>query len=36
MLNNIEINCHSSIKISRGEVIYIDLFKIEKESHDIQ
>ena len=34
MLNNIEINCHSSIKISKGKTIYIDPFKIEKESHD--
>lgn len=30
----IEINCHSSIKISEGKIIYIDPFKIEKESHD--
>jgi len=30
----IEINCHSSIKISKGKTIYIDPFKIEKESHD--
>ena len=29
----IEINCHSSIKISEGKTIYIDPFKIEKESH---
>ncbi|MBQ2835887.1 MAG: MBL fold metallo-hydrolase [Clostridia bacterium] len=34
MLENIEINCHSSIKISKGKTIYIDPFKIEKESHD--
>lgn len=34
MLKNIEINCHSSIKISKGEKIYIDPFKIEKEQHD--
>ena len=34
MLENIEINCHSSIKISKGKIIYIDPFKIEKESHD--
>lgn len=34
MLNNIEINCHSSIKISKGKIIYIDPFKIEKENHD--
>lgn len=30
----IEINCHSSIKISEGKIIYIDPFKIENESHD--
>jgi len=30
----IEINCHSSIKISKGKIIYIDPFKIEKELHD--
>ena len=35
MLENIEINCHSSIKINSGELIlYIDPFKIEKETHD--
>lgn len=34
MLNNIEINCHSSIKINKGKTIYIDPFKIEKENHD--
>lgn len=30
----LEINCHSSIKISEGKTIYIDPFKIEKEAHD--
>lgn len=30
----IEINCHSSIKINEGKIIYIDPFKIEKETHD--
>ena len=30
----IEINCHSSIKISKGKTIYIDPFKIDKELHD--
>ena len=30
----IEINCHSSIKISKEKIIYIDPFKIEKETHD--
>ena len=34
MLDNIEINCHSSIKINKGNIIYIDPFKIEKEEHD--
>lgn len=34
MLKNIEINCHSSIKITKGKTIYVDPFKIEKESHD--
>lgn len=34
MLDNIEINCHSSIKINKGKIIYIDPFKIEKEEHD--
>ena len=34
MLENIEINCHSSIKINKGVVIYLDPFKIEKEMHD--
>lgn len=34
MLENIEINCHSSIKINKEKIIYIDPFKIEKESYD--
>jgi len=34
MLDNIKINCHSSIKISKEKTIYIDPFKIEKENHD--
>lgn len=34
MLENIEINCHSSIKISKEKIIYIDPFKIEKETYD--
>ena len=34
MLKNIEINCHSSIKITKEKTIYIDPFKIEKESRD--
>ena len=34
MIENIEINCHSSIKISKEKVIYIDPFKIENEKYD--
>lgn len=30
----IEINCHSSIKIIKGKIIYIDPFRIEKEQND--
>lgn len=31
---NIEINCHSSIKIKSKKTIYIDPFKIKEEEHD--
>lgn len=34
MLKNIEVNCHSSIKISENKIIYIDPFNIKKELHD--
>ena len=34
MLEGVEINCHSSIKINKGKVIYIDPFKIEEELYD--
>ena len=34
MLDNIEINCHSSIKINKGKIIYVDPFKIKDEKHD--
>lgn len=34
MLDNIEINCHSSIKIIKEKIIYVDPFKIAKELHD--
>lgn len=34
MLGNIEVLCHSSIKISKDKVIYIDPFKINKEYND--
>lgn len=30
MLDNIEVLCHSSIRISKNKVIYIDPFKIDK------
>ena len=34
MLEKIEVLCHSSIKITKGLVIYFDPFKINKEYHD--
>ncbi len=34
MVDNIEVLCHSSIKINGEYVIYIDPFKINKEYHD--
>ncbi len=34
MLNNIEINCHSSIKIKKEKTIYIDPFRIHEVPHD--
>lgn len=34
MLKGIEINCHSSIKISKGKIIYVDPFKLEKDTND--
>lgn len=34
MLENIEVLCHSSIKINKGKVIYIDPFKIDKNYND--
>ncbi len=34
MLENIEVLCHSSIRINRDKVIYIDPFKIEKNYND--
>lgn len=30
MLENIEVLCHSSIRINKEKVIYIDPFKINK------
>ena len=34
MLNNIEVLCHSSIRISKEKIIYIDPFKIDKNYND--
>lgn len=34
MLENIEVLCHSSIKITRDNIIYIDPFKINKDYND--
>ena len=34
MLENIQVLCHSSIKISKEKTIYIDPFKIEKKYND--
>ena len=34
MINNISINCHSSIKINREKVIYIDPYKIKEVNKD--
>lgn len=30
MLENIELLCHSSIRINKEKIIYIDPYKIEK------
>jgi len=34
MLEGIKINCHSSIKIEKDKIIYIDPFRINKVPHD--
>lgn len=34
MLKNIEVLCHSSIRFSKGEIIYFDPFKIKKNYND--
>lgn len=34
MLENIEVLCHSTIKITRNKVIYIDPYKIDKNYKD--
>ena len=34
MINNISINCHSSIKINGEKVIYVDPYKIKGINND--
>lgn len=34
MLEKTEVLCHSSIKITKGSIIYFDPFKIDREYHD--
>ena len=34
MLRNIEVLCHSSIRINKEKIIYIDPFKIDKNYND--
>ena len=34
MLENIEVLCHSSIRLNKGKVIYVDPFKIDKNYND--
>lgn len=34
MLNGVEVFCHSSIKISKNKIIYIDPFRIDKNYND--
>ena len=34
MLDEVKINCHSSIKIQKDKTIYIDPFRIKNEFHD--
>ena len=34
MIDNIEVLCHSCIKISGDRIIYIDPFRIEEETKD--
>jgi L-ascorbate metabolism protein UlaG (beta-lactamase superfamily) len=34
MLENVEVLYHSSIKIKDNKIIYIDLFKIDKDYND--
>lgn len=34
MLENISINCHSSIKFNKDKILYFDPFRIKEEIHD--
>ena len=34
MLEGIKVLCHSSIKFSKGEIIYFDPFKIDNDYND--
>ena len=34
MLDNIEVLCHSSIRLNKEKIIYIDPFKIDKNYND--
>ena len=34
MLNNIEVLCHSAIRMKKGKIIYVDPFHIEKNYQD--
>lgn len=34
MIQGIQINCHSSIKIAKDKIVYIDPFRINEVSHD--
>ena len=34
MLDNIEVLCHSSIRINKSKIIYVDPYKIEKNYND--
>ena len=36
MLDNIELLCHSSIRINKEKIIYIDPYKIEKKYNDAE
>ena len=34
MLDNIEVLCHSAIRIDKGKIIYVDPFHLEKQYND--